>query len=377
MKQIFSTSMWRWVNCLAVPLALALSLSSRCEADWINNSSSGGKPFDAIVGGYDATNGFDNVTAVFYLCRAYHNNDVQPGYVPQGDSVCHFSYGGVELTSGNFDWYVPSWVYSYGQSMPTNAIPLGAEPVGSGDAYRYPCRVNLTPGKYGQDFGACYFPYGGVEYHQPTSGFSWLVDPGGNINPPPASSLTQMPYGDPLVGPYYMANLGEVSSITAGVRTYVSWPPDAVVAGLDADGTPLYFCTGLYQDGLQPGKARRDWDACDVSWGGSEHYIGQDAGFFVLMPAYYTTGSDNFFCATYETPCNTATNPIPVGTDTDGSTLYACRATTDDGLIIPGKTKTSMGGKACSYARYGVENYSTLYSNTILTDGVIPLPGTI
>jgi hypothetical protein len=357
---------------LTLPLTIGLSLSTPCHADWINNGTSGGKPVDAIVGGWDQSVGYDNVTTVFYLCRAYHGNDLQPGYVPPGDSVCHFSYGGEEMTSANFDWYVPSWEYSYGQAMPANAIPFGGEPVGGGDAYRYPCRVNLTPGKYGQDFGACYFPYGGAEYHQPNSGFSWLVDPGNNINPLPAATFAQVGLPpDTLMGPYIMVDLGVSTDLG-----HDAWPPDAVVAGLDGDGTPLYFCTGYFQDGMQPGKARRDWDACDVSWGGSEHYIGQTNGeFVVLTPGYLGSTGATFFCTNYIVPCQVATNPIPVGTDSDGATLYACRAYTDDGLFIPGKTKVGMGDKACSYARNGLEIYSTASNNTILTDGTIPGPG--
>ena len=46
------------------------------------------------------------------------------------------------------------------------------------------------------------------------------------------------------------------------------------VTGQDTNGQPLYSCTGnVAQDnGLsrQLGKYRRDWAACDVSWGGHE-----------------------------------------------------------------------------------------------------------
>jgi Protein of unknown function (DUF3421) len=137
MKRIFS----HLTFFLAVPLAIGMSISNRCEADWVNNSS-GGMPFDAIVGG-DNSEDPTTLAKVFYVCRAYHNNDVQPGYAFANDSVCHFGYGGLELTSANFDWYVPSWSYSYGQAMPSNTIVLGADPENGTPTYRYPCRVNF------------------------------------------------------------------------------------------------------------------------------------------------------------------------------------------------------------------------------------------
>lgn len=359
MKRIFSMPLRHLALFLAVPLAIGMSISIRCEADWINNNTSGGQPFDAILGGI--FNG-----GVVYVCRAYHNGDVQPGYAARGEAVCHFSYGGSELTSANFDWYVPSWWYSYGQAMPGNAIPLGAEPEVGGIDYRYPCRVNLTPGKYGQDLSACYFPYGGLENHMPNSGFSWLIDPNNNINPPTALLLEQNLVGDIediVIGPYMLIDMGAGSEEV--------WPDDAVVAGLDVDGTPLYFCTAFFQDGMQPGKARQDWNACDVSWGGSEHYIGPSGHFHLLEPAYLTPLSGNNWCWPSSGPCSATPNPMPVGTDTDGSTLYSCQVWTEDNQFIPGKTKASMNG-SCSYARNGVEIYAPADDTRVLSDGVTP-----
>lgn len=365
MKRIFS----HLTFFLAVPLAIGMSISIRCEADWVNNSS-GGMPFDAIVGG-DNSEDPTTLAKVFYVCRAYHNNDVQPGYAFANDSVCHFGYGGLELTSANFDWYVPSWSFSYGQAMPSNTIALGAEPENGIPAYRYPCRVNLTPGKYGQDFGACYFPYGGQEIHQSGSGFSWLVDPGNNVNPPPALSLTQPSWSSNVinlfdqwvVGPYTMVDMGVITP-TPVVSPY--WPDTAIKAGMDSDGSLLYVCTAYYQDGMHPGKARQDWNACDVSWGGTEHYVPAEEHFYLLVPAYVGTSGDSIFC---NSSCTVATNPIPVGTDSDGSTLYACIADGPDNLMIPGKTRADWGAN-CHFALNGVENNS-VGPGLVLTDGFL------
>jgi hypothetical protein len=331
-----------------------MSLSARCEADWVSNWS-GGKPFDAIVGAYVEEPG----ATVFYFCRAYYEGSVQPGWAVEGSALCHFSYGGLELTSVDFDWSVPSWTYSYGRAKPANAIPFGSEPVNGVNTYRYPCRVGPTPGKYGQDFDACYVPYGGREVHQAGSGFSWLVDPGNNVAAPAMDydNMNSDFVDGMILGPYF----------TYGVQSNDEFPADAIVAGLDADGTPLYACTAFYQDGLQPGKARRDWNACDVSWGGSEHYDAATySGFVVLTPAWALINSS---CSYTSAPCiPPSANPIPAGTDSDGSTLYACQGYIG-GRYVPGKTKISWNG-TCSIAANGVENWILPIDGTLmLTDG--------
>ena len=73
----------------------ALLFSAHSRADWVNNRLSG-MPSDAIVGGQTVS----GVTS--YLCRAYHGYDIQPGWTVKGDSTCHFSYGGREMTANRF-----------------------------------------------------------------------------------------------------------------------------------------------------------------------------------------------------------------------------------------------------------------------------------
>jgi hypothetical protein len=349
---------------LALPLVIAGFLSAPCEADWVNNQS--GVPIDAItVRAAEApyTAGAGGISA-FYLCRAHHNNDLQPGFTAPGDTVCHFSYGGLELTSANFDYWTPSWVTSTGQAMPSNAISFGGETTANGSAYRYVCRAGLTPGKYGADLGGCSYPYGGVEYDS-TQGFQWLVDPNNNGGQPPGSSPTDKVDNNYSFGPYQsqMVYYGDYY-----------WPADAIVAGKDSDGSLLYMCTAYYQSGFQPGKTRQDWNACDVSWGGSEHYV---TDYSVMIPNFSApvrSLTDQVQCQGYAniTPCGL--NPVPTGVDSDGGVLYSCLVyDSQTGQGILGKTKA--GWTSCSYALNGVENWSGAQVFYVVTDGLIYPPG--
>jgi hypothetical protein len=349
---------------LALPLVIAGFLSAPCEADWVNNQS--GVPIDAItVRAAEApyTAGAGGISA-FYLCRAHHNNDLQPGFTAPGDTVCHFSYGGLELTSANFDYWTPSWVTSTGQAMPSNAISFGGETTANGSAYRYVCRAGLTPGKYGADLGGCSYPYGGVEYDS-TQGFQWLVDPNNNGGQPPGSSPTETIDYSFTFGPYR----------SDAVYYGYYWPADAIVAGKDSDGTTLYMCTAYYQSGFQPGKTRRDWNACDVSWGGSEHYV--TSNYYVLIPGYtvdmVTSLTANVRCQGSNT-AGCLMNPLAVGVDSDGGALYSCLVfDSHTAYLYLGKTKA--GWNSCSYALNGVENWSDSEGFQVLTDGLIYPPG--
>lgn len=57
----------------------------------------------------------------------------------------------------------------------------------------YGCRAyhnkDVQPGYAFANDSVCHFGYGGLEMHQPGAGFSWFVDPGYNVSPPPALAL--------------------------------------------------------------------------------------------------------------------------------------------------------------------------------------------
>lgn len=50
-------------------------------------------------------------------------------------------------------------------------------------------------------------------------------------------------------------------------------PPEAIIAGHEKDGTPLYSARAKYRGGIHPGKVRKEFRAANISWGGSEIQI--------------------------------------------------------------------------------------------------------
>jgi hypothetical protein len=372
MRQIFKMSKQRAVLYL-LPLLMGLLASaakSRAEVllesgGWIN-SLYNSMPYDAIgVRQYDYWQIEDGAPSQeLYLCRAYHENDVQPGYTSKGENVCHFSYGGQELTSTNYDWWTPTWVSGLGQPTPPNAIALGGNGPAGGNQYLYGCRAGKTPGQYADAAGGCTYPYAGVE-NSLTENFQWLVDPGGNVTVPGRLPGDYVAY-DSVFGPYRTEQ--------PFVPDY--FPPDAIVAGKDLNGQLLYECIVPYGDGYQVGKTRQDWGACDIGWGGAEIYLAPEepAPYVVLVPNFQV--ATNVF-AGVNCPYGIGTCsllPIPVGRDTDGATLYSCYMDSGNGPIYPGKTRADWN--SCSYAVNGVEVYASGpnpqgYGFRILSDGLI------
>ena len=365
--------MQRMVVLISAPILATLAMSAPCRADWVSNLA-GPMPLDAVVGGHDSSG--QNL----YLCRAHDqtaSNDVSPGWMYAGDQVCHFSYGGGILTSSSFEWWTPTWTQSTGQAMPGNAIQLGwelpppsVEPSLELIQPRYSCRLSAssgislgtTPGKYGVDLGICFYPFGGVE-NPMWSGFYWLVDPGNNATPYGLGAYGTIQSGA-MVGPYVVTQTDDGSI-----------PSDAIVAGLDIDGQLLYACSAYFSDGMAPGKTKRGWAACDVSWNGGEHYV--PAPYWVLEPNYTSEYGADFSCLQLD--CTRKTIPLAVGTDSNGATLYACQAQWPQPgqpsatlpAVIPGKIAVGFGG-GCSIAVDGAEQYAAQYN--VLIDGVVPPP---
>ncbi|MDD9986508.1 MAG: DUF3421 domain-containing protein [Spirochaetaceae bacterium] len=50
-------------------------------------------------------------------------------------------------------------------------------------------------------------------------------------------------------------------------------PSNAIPAGSEVGGTPLYICRAEIEGGTHPGKTRERIGSCAVAWGGREHYI--------------------------------------------------------------------------------------------------------
>jgi len=167
----------------------------------------------------------------------------------------------------------------------------------------------LQLGKIRPGFGGCLVPYSGKEI--PLGNYEVLV------------ALTP---AMPLA--VVSANNGFV-------------PQDAIRAGTDADGTPLYICSAFFAGGTHPGKLHSSFGGCNISYGGAEHTV---TDYFVLRPDWLGIPTFDF----------------PAGTDVDGTPLHVCRAFFD-GRLYPGKTRAAwttcnigLGGKEQAVSSYEI-----------------------
>lgn len=115
-------------------------------------------------------------------------------------------------------------------------------------------------------------------------------------------------------------------------------------AGYDTDGKQLFVCRARFKGSLQPGKTWRGYGKCNIAYGGKEYIRSR---FQVLLghSTWRPVSSRYTFKA---------------GRDTDGKTLYICRAPYRNSLQL-GKTwqgynkcNVSYGGKELLLSRYTV-----------------------
>ena len=130
-------------------------------------------------------------------------------------------------------------------------------------------------------------------------------------------------------------------------------PPDAIVAGHEANGVALYVCRGGQKEGynLQLGKYRLDWPGCDISYGGREINV---PDFQVLVSGWQ------------DGPVYPPSNAVQGGTD--GQTLYYCRADGPYDEYGPGyqlgETDLSYPGCVIPGGVYPISNYQVLVALT-------------
>ena len=116
-------------------------------------------------------------------------------------------------------------------------------------------------------------------------------------------------------------------------------PQDAVRAGTDADGSPLYLCSALYAGLGHPGKLHPSFGGCNISYAGVEHTI---SSYLVFRPNWLGIGKYDF----------------PSGTDSNGAPLHVCRAYLN-GNLYPGKTQETW--KTCNFGLNGKEEMLANY----------------
>lgn len=128
------------------------------------------------------------------------------------------------------------WAIGQGNAIPRQAPAAGQEATGQAlYACVAPFNGSMQPGKTRPDFGGCNIPFGGREH----------------------------------VVSSYRVPMGGVWRASSGGRV----PANALPAGFEANGAPLYICRGRFNGGLHPGKIRPEFGGCNIPWGGGEHVV--------------------------------------------------------------------------------------------------------
>jgi Protein of unknown function (DUF3421). len=119
-----------------------------------------------------------------------------------------------------------------------------------------------------------------------------------------------------------------------------SIPPNAIIAGHEANGAELFACTAPFNGGYHPGMVRPGFNGCHLSYGGVEHTVWDNA---------VAVGTGGWTMASFgEVPYGA----VPAGEEAGGALIFACRAWHNNGLY-PGKLRHEFRG--CNIAYGGAE----------------------
>jgi hypothetical protein len=127
-------------------------------------------------------------------------------------------------------------------------------------------------------------------------------------------------------------------------------PTDAVIAGTDNDGAPLYACRAAWGSGLHLGKMRAGWPGCDIPYGGREVSV---PNYQVLAPSWVAASNGAI-----------PEGAIQSGVDAGGQPLYICRDHFNANDLHPGKIRAGFPGCKIGYGghEYDRLNYEVLVS---------------
>ena len=125
------------------------------------------------------------------------------------------------------------------------------------------------------------------------------------------------------------------SPITWAATSGGNIPPTAVAAGKEANGQPLFLCRAKYgpDNGVHPGKTRREFNGCNIGWGGKEVAVAQYE-VAVSLPAGATWQPT--------TGANIPATAIMGGQEAAGG-LAICRVNYQGGVHM-GKTRAAFNG---------------------------------
>ena len=310
--------------------SVVLACNIAMAQNWVSSGTPGSPviPFDALATGWSSPAGPPLLPkAPLYTCRggSTEGYGLQVGLYAPGSKFCQFGFGGKEISVLDFEFLVTSWQSESGGVIPPNAVQGGLdEPAGPTGPKRplYYCRgkvgigphgapplspISLQLGKIGVGLGGCVVPYSGREV------LLGIYDVLVNLNP-------AMP----------LATIPEINGFV---------PQDAIRAGTDVDGTPLYICSAILDGNTYPGKLHSSFAGCNISVAGVEHTI---SSYSVLRPDWLGVPKFDF----------------PAGIDIDGAALHVCRAFLNDGEY-PGKTRQNWD--TCNVGLAGLEQTSKVY----------------
>lgn len=113
-------------------------------------------------------------------------------------------------------------------------------------------------------------------------------------------------------------------------------PADAIQAGQESNGTPLYSCTATYNSGNHPGKVRAAFGGCNIGYGGKE---------ITLRNYSVLTGNGWWAPATFGA---IPYNAVQAGSEANQEPLFICRAKLFGG-VHPGKIRQGFAGCNIAY----------------------------
>lgn len=134
-------------------------------------------------------------------------------------------------------------------------------------------------------------------------------------------------------------------------------PANALRAGYEADGTPLYIARVGYQRGTHTGKAQSGWEAAAIPYGGAELWI-RDYDVFVGQGSWVWVNGGAI-----------PESAIRGGIEADGRPLFIARAAIGGGLH-PGKAHRG-GGAMIPYG--GVEHLIDRYEVLVSQPSGLPV----
>ncbi|MEH2438561.1 MAG: DM9 repeat-containing protein [Nostoc sp.] len=144
-------------------------------------------------------------------------------------------------------------------------------------------------------------------------------------------------------------------------------PANAVFGGNDFDGTPMYVCAVIWNNGVYPGKSRLNSGTCDISYGGLEHWLPLSNSVVLTQPLKSDPNKEfDYYWQASSSQQIIPGNALPIGFE-NGHSLYSCRASYNGGTAIGKLTPDGL-----CYFGINIEIFASSYD--VLAIGTVPVP---